>query len=301
MRLLTRSDFDGLICGTILTQLGIVNDWKFVHPKDMQDGLVEVKQEDILCNVPYVKGCGAWFDHHASENRRLVGMEITEGVSKEAPSCARNVYEYYGGKEKMPQFEQMINAVDKVDSADLTIDEIKSPTGWILLGFLMDPRTGLGRFRDYTVSNYKLMENLMHECGVKSIEEILELPDVIERIEVYNEQTVKFEQMLKKCSKTTGNLIITDVRDEDIIYAGNRFMVYALFPEQNVSVWVSWGREKKNIAIHTGHSIINRTCEVDIGELMLSCGGGGHKQVGTCQVDTEDFEQTFDKIIKRLG
>jgi len=300
MRLLTRSDFDGLICGTILTHLGVIDDWKFVHPKDMQDGAVEVTKNDVLCNVPYVKGCGMWFDHHASEVSRLVGIETAEGVCKIAPSCARNVYEYYGGKEKMPQFEEMLKAVDKVDSADLTAEEIKNPSGWILLGFIMDPRTGLGRFRDYTISNYQLMEKLMHECAVKSINEILELPDVKERLDVYNEQSVKFERMLKKCSRTEGNLIITDVRDEDIIYAGNRFMIYALFPEQNVSIWITWGREKKNISIAAGYSTVNKTCKADIGALMLSCGGGGHKQVGTCQVDVDEFDKVLAKIIDRL-
>ena len=300
MRLLTRSDFDGLICGTILTHLGVINEWQFVHPKDMQDNKIEVNENDVICNVPFVKGCGMWFDHHSSENKRLVGIETVEGIWKAAPSCARNVYEYYGGAEKMPQFEEMLKAVDKVDSADLTADEIKNPSGWILLGFVMDPRTGLGRFRDYTVSNYQLMEQLMHDCSEKSIEEILELPDVKERLEIYKEQSVLFEQMLKRCSRTVGNLIISDTRNEDIIYAGNRFMVYSLFPEQNVSMWITWGREKQNVAIAVGYSILNKTCGVDIGSLMLAHGGGGHKQVGTCQIKTENVESVIEELTKKL-
>ena len=300
MRLLTRSDFDGLICGTILTHLGIISEWKFVHPKDMQDNKIEVNENDIICNVPFVKGCGMWFDHHASEGRRLVGIETVKGVWKIAPSCARNVYEYYGGAEKMPQFKEMLDAVDKVDAADLTIDEIKNPAGWILLGFVMDPRTGLGRFRDYTVSNYQLMERLMQDCGKLSIEEILELPDVKERLEVYGEQSVLFEQMLKRCSRIAGNLVISDTRDEEIIYAGNRFMIYSLFPEQNASMWITWGREKQNVAIAVGYSILNKTCQADIGSLMLAYGGGGHRQVGTCQIKTENIERVIEELTEKL-
>jgi nanoRNase/pAp phosphatase (c-di-AMP/oligoRNAs hydrolase) len=200
----------------------------------------------------------------------------------------------------MPQFKEMLDAVDKVDSADLTIDEIKNPSGWILLGFVMDPRTGLGRFRDYRVSNYQLMEQLMHDCGELPIDEILKLPDVKERLEVYREQSALFEQMLKRCSRTAGSLIISDVRGEETIYAGNRFMIYSLFPEQNVSMWITWGREKQNVAIAVGYSILNKTCQADIGSLMLSYGGGGHKQVGTCQVKTEDAERVIEELAEKL-
>jgi len=280
--------------------LGIINEWKFVHPKDMQDNKIEVTENDIICNVPFVKGCGMWFDHHASEGKRLVGIETVKGNSEVAPSCARNVYEYYGGAEKMPQFKEMLEAVDKVDAADLTVDEIRNPAGWVLLGFIMDPRTGLGRFRDYTVSNYQLMEQLMQECGEKSIDEILNLPDVKERLEVYKEQSALFEQMLTRCSRTVGNLIISDTRDEEIIYAGNRFMIYGLFPEQNVSMWITWGRERQNVAIAVGYSILNKTCDVDIGSLMLANGGGGHKQVGTCQIKTENVESVIEELTEKL-
>ena len=300
MRLLTRSDFDGLICGAILMHLGVIDEWKFVHPKDMQDNIVEVTENDIICNVPFVKGCGMWFDHHASEDRRLVGIETAEGIAKIAPSCARNVYEYYGGAEKMPQFTEMLDAVDKVDSADLTADEIQNPTGWILLGFVMDPRTGLGRFRDFRVSNYQLMEQLMQDCGRLTIEQILALPDVKERTDIYNEHSALFEQMLKRCSRVVGNLVITDVRGEDIIYAGNRFMIYSLFPEQNVSMWATWGRERQNVSIAVGYSVLNRSCQADIGSLMLAHGGGGHKQVGTCQVKTENADSVIAALAEKL-
>ena len=161
MRLVTRSDFDGLACGVLLKEAGIIDHWKFAHPKDLQDGLVEVTEDDCLANVPYVQGCGLWFDHHSSEHERLALAGKYKGESRITPSCARIIYEYYGGGEKFSHFDEMMVAVDKVDSGNLTIEEIQHPTGWILIGFLMDPRTGLGRWRNFTISNYQLMEKLL--------------------------------------------------------------------------------------------------------------------------------------------
>ncbi len=299
MRLLTRSDFDGLICGAILKQVGLVDSWKIVHPKDIQDGLVEVTENDILANVPYVEGCGMWFDHHVSETERLGDIKF-KGESRIAKSAARIVYEYYGGKEKMPQFEQMIDAVDKVDSADLTIDEILNPKGWILLGFIMDPRTGLGRFRNFKISNLTLMDSLIEICRTTPIEEILQNEHVIERIDMYFEQNELFKQMLEKYTKTDGNVIITDLRGIETIYTGNRFLIYSLFPEQNISVWITDGKAKQNCAIACGHSVLNRTSKTNVGSLMLKYGGGGHKQVGTCQVAYANVDKAVSEIVGQM-
>ena len=212
MRLITRSDFDGLACGALLKEAGIIDTWEFAHPKDLQDGLVEVNENDCLANVPYVPGCGLWFDHHSSEHERNQLAGKYKGESRIAPSCARIIYEYYGGKERFPQFDDMMIAVDKVDSGNLTIDEVMNPTGWILIGFLMDPRTGLGRWRQFTISNYQLMINLMDACRTMTTQEILKLPDVVERIEIYNEQTEKFKEMVQKYTRVEGNVIISDLR-----------------------------------------------------------------------------------------
>ena len=300
MRLLTRSDFDGLASATLLKEMGIIDNWKFVHPKDMQDGLVEVTADDVLANVPYVEGCGLWFDHHSSESERL-GKEVDyEGESRVEDSTARVIYEYYGGNERLGRFESMIKAVDKVDSAKLTREEILSPEGWVLIGFLMDPRTGLGRFRDFRISNYDLMETLIDECRRKSIDEILKNPDVEERIKVYFEQDALFRQMLATHTKVDGNVIFTDLRDVDPIYTGNRFIIYSLHPEQNVSVWVVDGRNKQNCPIAVGHSILNRTCKTNVGALMLKYGGGGHFQVGTCQVDYDDADRVIGELLEAM-
>ena len=232
MRLITRSDFDGLACGALLKEVGIVDSWKFVHPKDLQDGLIEITEDDVLANVPFVPGCGLWFDHHSSEFERNQLEGKYKGESRITPSCARIIYEYYGGKERFPQFDDLMEAVDKVDSGNLTIDDVMNPQGWVLVGFLMDPRTGLGRWRQFTIPNYLLMEKLMDACRTMTTQEILDLPDVKERIEVYNEQTEKFIEMVKAHTETRGNVIISDLRGVDPIYTGNRFMIYSLYPDR---------------------------------------------------------------------
>jgi len=300
MRLFTRSDFDGLACGALLSYLGLIDEWKFVHPKDIQDGLVEATDNDILANIPYIKGCKLWFDHHSSESERLGSNSYFEGVSKSAPSCARVVYEYYGGDAKLGRFAEMIRYVDKVDSGDLTTDEILDPRGWILLGFIMDPRTGLGRFRNFTISNYDLMTNLAKACAERPISEILTLPDVKERLDLYFQQKDLFSNMIKEHAKVIGNVVTVDLRDVETIYAGNRFIIYTLFPEQNISVWVVDGRNKSNVAITVGHSIVNRSSIVDVGSMLLHYGGGGHKQVGTCQVTHEDADRIISEVMEKV-
>lgn len=301
MRLVTRSDFDGLICGMLLKEAGIIDEWTFVHPKDLQDGLFKPNENDVLANVPFVKGCGMWFDHHSSESERLGWDQKVSGESRLAPSAARIIYEYYGGSEKFPLYEDMIIAVDKVDSGNLTKEEILNPTGWILLGFISDPRTGLGRFRDFRISNYQLMEELINHFRNYSIEEILDLPDVSERVDLYMEQTALFKEMIFEYTKIENNVILTDLRGVETIYTGNRFLIYSLFPEQNVSLWIVDGKQKQNVSIACGYSILNRSCNVDIGSLMLKYGGGGHKMVGTCQVPYDSANTVIPELIKSLS
>jgi nanoRNase/pAp phosphatase (c-di-AMP/oligoRNAs hydrolase) len=300
MRLVTRSDFDGLACGALLKEAGIIDNWKFAHPKDLQDGIVEVDENDCLANVPFVPGCGLWFDHHSSEFERNELQGKYKGESRIAPSCARIIYDYYGGEERFPQFTDMMVAVDKVDSGNLTREEVLNPTGWILIGFLMDPRTGLGRWRQFTISNYQLMEMLIDACRTMTIDEILALPDVQERIEVYNEQTLKFKEMIIKYTSTNGNVIITDLRGVDPIYTGNRFMIYSLYPDQNISAWIVSGRGGQGCSAAVGYSILNRTCTLDVGALMLKYNGGGHKAVGTCQFSNENMESELPKMLNEL-
>lgn len=302
MRLITRSDFDGLACAVFLKDAGIIDNWKFVHPKDLQDGLFEATEDDCLANVPYVKGCGLWFDHHTSEYERNNFDFTYEGESRPCDSAAHVIYDYYGGKEKFPNYEELLAGVDKVDAAKLSREEILNPMldKWVLLGFIMDPRTGLGRFRDFTISNYQLMEKLIDWCREKTIDEIMELPDVKERVDLYMEHNEKFIEMVKKHSRVEGNTVISDLRGVETIYAGNRFIVYSLFPEQSVSVWIVSGRGGEGCSAAVGYSVINRTSTVNVGSLMLKYNGGGHKVVGTCQFSSENMEQDLDKMLKEL-
>jgi len=300
-RLVTRSDFDGLVCAVLLKELDMIDDIKFVHPKDMQDGTILISGNDITTNLPYVEGVHLAFDHHASEVSR-VGKKDNHIIISEAPSAARVVYEYYGGKEAFPRVsDDMMEAVDKGDSAQFSKDEILNPQGWDLLNFIMDSRTGLGRFREFRVSNYQLMMELIDYCRDHSIEEIVNLPDVRERTDLFNDHRQKFEDQLRKCSTIHGNLIILDLREEETIYAGNRFMIYALYPEVNISIHVLWGLNKLNTVFATGKSIVNRSSNTNIGELMLSYDGGGHENAGTCQVENDDAVRILGELTEKIN
>ncbi len=302
MRLVTRSDFDGLICAALLKEAGIVDSYKFVHPKDIQDGKVAISKEDVLANVPYWPGCGLWFDHHSSENFvKTLMTENYEGESRKADSCARIIYEYYGGEQKFPRFAKMIEEVDKSDSGRLTKEDIENPQGWILLSFIMDPRTGLGKYKSYSVSNYKLMESLIEYVRTMSIEEILSHKDVVERIDLYRRHQDKYIKMLRKRTVINENCIIIDLRDLEKPYIGNRFLEYALYPEQNISLRIMKGKEGTGVTvIAIGRSILNRTSSVNVGELCSLYGGGGHEAVGTCQVPDDKGDETLKKLVEEI-
>jgi len=301
-RLVTRSDFDGLVCAVVLKELDLIDDIKFVHPKDMQDGTILITDSDITTNLPYVPGVHLAFDHHSSEISRVGDQPENYIIDPHAPSAARVVYEYYGGKEKLPGIaDDMMEAVDQGDAAQFSIEEIVNPDGWPLLNYLMDSRTGLGRFREFRISNYQLMMQLIDYCREHTIEQILDLPDVRERVELYREHEEMFKDQIKRCSTVHGNLVVLDLRNEETIYAGNRFMIYALYPNSNISIHVLWGLNKLNTVFATGKSITNRTSKTDIGELMLKYGGGGHENAGTCQVENDEADATIGQLIERIN
>ncbi len=303
-RLVTRSDFDGLACAMMLRELGMIQDIKFVHPKDVQDGKIELSKADITTNLPYDPRVGLAFDHHESEMDRLKATETggTLIIDPKARSAARVVYDYFGGKEAFPRIsEDLMEAVDKGDSADFTVEEILHPQGWVLLHYLMDPRTGLGRFRNFRISNYDLMMELIRCCMDHSIDEILELPDVKERVNLYFEQTELFVAQLKKVAKVYDKVVVLDLREEEIIHAGNRFMIYALYPETQISVHVAWGFQKQNTAVMIGKSIVNKASDVDIGAICLDYGGGGHRNAGTCQLENDVVDRKLPEIIAALN
>ncbi len=296
-RLVTRSDMDGLVCAVLLKEVGIIDDITFVHPKDMQDGKIEITENDITTNLPYVKGVYLAFDHHLSETIRNEKQD-NHIIIPDAPSAARVVFDYYGGKDKFGNnFDDMMDAVDKADAAQFSKEDVLNPQGWDLLSFLMDARTGLGRFRSFRISNYALMMDLIDYCKDHPIEDILKLEDVKERSELYADQAKQFKEQLQRCSTIHKNLIVLDLREEETIHAGNRFMIYALFPDTNISIHVMWGFQKQNTVFATGNSIINRSSQTSIGELMLNYDGGGHENAGTCQVPHEQADEVLNELI----
>ena len=300
-RLVTRSDFDGLVCAALLKELGLLDDILFVHPKDMQDGKIDVGPGDITTNLPYVPGVGLAFDHHASEAIRVEDSPENHIIRPDAKSAARVVYDHYGGAQRFPTISaEMMDAVDKADAAQFSEDEILDPQGWILMSFLMDPRTGLGRFREFRISNYQLMMQLIDDCTRMTVEEILRTPDVAERVELYYEHSARAVEQIHRCATVERNLVVLDLRDEEVIHPTNRFMIYALFPEANMSIHVLWGLRQQNTVLATGKSIVNRSSRTNVGELMLAHGGGGHDAAGTCQVANEDAARVLGELVSRI-
>jgi nanoRNase/pAp phosphatase (c-di-AMP/oligoRNAs hydrolase) len=285
-RLVTRSDFDGLVCAVLFEDLDMIDDILFVHPNDMQEGRIDISEKDITTNLPYVPGCHLSFDHHLSEIARVGRKFDNHIIFPDAPSAARVVYDYYGAKDGFPNISvEMMDAVDQGDSAAYEMDDVLNPQKWALLNFIMDSRSGLGRFKGFRIPNYELMMGLIDYCAQYTIEEILELPDVKERVDFFLEQQVKFKDQLERCTTIQGNLAIIDLLNEETVYVGNRFMVYAMFPECNISMHCMWGRDRQTNVYAVGKSIFDKSSKTNVGELMLQYGGGGHHAAGTCQTD----------------
>ncbi len=300
--LYTRSNFDGLVCAALLKEIGMVDEVKFVHPKDVQDGKIKLTENDITASLPYSSGVFMAFDHHSSESKRTQDVKDNYIIEPAAPSSARIIYEYFGGEDRFSSnLNDLMEAVDRADCTSFSEEDVLNPKGWVLLNYLMDPRTGLGRFKHFRISNYNLMLDLVDYCSKKSINEIMENPDVKERIDLYFSEQDKFKEQIKRCTRVDGKIAILDVRNEDIIHVGNRFMVYALFPKCNISIHAFHGKGNQNTVFAVGKSIINRSCPIDIGALMYEYDGGGHMNAGTCQVDNDKADRILNEIIDRIN
>lgn len=301
-RLVTRSDFDGLVCAALLKHLDLIDDILFVHPKDMQDGKVEITGKDITTNLPYVPGCYLAFDHHLSETLRNKDRAEQHIIDPDAPSAARVVWKHYGGHDAFPvHWDEMMEAVDKGDAAQFNEEEVLNPQDWVLLNFIMDARTGLGRFREFRISNYQLMMHLIDYCRNHTITEILALPDVKERTDLYFDHAEKAREQLTRCCTIYQNLVVVDLRDEETIYATNRFTLYAMYPDTNISIHVMWGLKQQNTVFAVGKSILNRSSKTNVGELCLAYGGGGHLNAGTCQVGNDEAQAKLQEIIVKIN
>lgn len=299
MRLVTRSDFDGLMCAVLLKDVEEISEIVFAHPKDLQDGKINITSNDIITNLPYDPNCGLWFDHHSSEEDRVDIGQNFKGAFSIAPSAARVVYDYYGA-DKLGQYDSIMDDVDRVDAAQLTEEDVISPKGWILLSYVMDPRTGLGKYHHFRISNYQLMQKMVEWIPNHTVDEILEFPDIKERIDLYFEQQESFIQIMKEHSRVAGNVVVTDLRNIGDVPTGNRFLIYTLYPDTNVSVRVFDGFKKQNYVVAVGHSIFNRTCMTDVGDLMSCFGGGGHHGAGTCQLDLDKADTQIAEIVDEL-
>ena len=301
--LYTRSNFDGLVCAALLKEIGLIDEIKFVHPKDVQDGKIELQENSITASLPYVEGVYMAFDHHSSELKRISDVKDNYIIEPGAPSSARVIYEYFGGEDKFSSsLYDLMEAVDKADCTNFTEEDILEPKGWVLLNYLMDARTGLGRFRNFRISNLDLMRKLVDMISHNSIEEIMEDPDVKERVDLYFSQQEDFKNQIQKCTRIEGKIAILDLRNEEIINVGNRFMLYAINPDCNISVHVLWGLHKQNTVFAVGKSVINKSCPIDIGTLMYEeYNGGGHTNAGTCQVNNDEADLKLQELIKKIN
>jgi len=300
-RLVTRSDLDGLVSAVLLNHLNLIDEMKFVHPKDMQDGTVEITSRDITTNLPYVPAAGLAFDHHESEMQRAGDNHANFILDPAAPSASRVVYNHYGAEAFQGINLDMLAGVDKADSAQFTPEEVRNPTGWTLLHFLTDARTGLGRFHHFRISNYTLMAELVKHLGSYSIEEVLAMPDVKERVDLYFESAPKAEEQITRCSTVIGKVVALDLREEAEIWPTNRFMVYALHPQATVSLHIMWDKQKRLVVISAGKSIFDRTSKVNLGRLLLEFGGGGHAAAAACQLETTQFDAVLKEIVARIN
>ncbi len=299
--LYTRSNFDGLVCASLLKEIGLIEEVKFVHPKDVQAGKIQLTENDITASLPYSTGVYMAFDHHSSEAVRTKDVKNNYIIEPAAPSSARIIYEYFGGSDRFSSnLHDLMEAVDRADCTSFSQEDILNPSGWVLLNYLMDPRTGLGRFKHFNISNYNLMLKLVDLCAQKPINEIMEDPDVRERVQLYFDEQDKFKEQIQKCTYLDGDIAILDIRKENIIHVGNRFMIYALFPKCNISIHEFYGKQNQNTVFAVGKSIINRSCPIDVGAMMYEYAGGGHVNAGTCQVDNDKADDTRASLISKI-
>jgi hypothetical protein len=294
MRLVTRGDLDGLTCAVLITSCEQIEEIVLIHPQDVTDGRFAVTEDDILANLPFAPGCGKWFDHHILTDNNEFPRDKFEGRYALAPSAARVVYEYYVGQHpELQKYEHLLAETDRLDSAQLNIDDVLDPKGYILLGLTLDPRSGLGAYRNYFL-------DLVGALQSKTMAEVLALPEVVARKEKLAEQDARFREITLATSRLDGNVVFTDFRDVDPLPVGNRFIVYTLFPQANVSLRVHWGPSREHVAAAVGHSIFNRTSRTNVGLLMSKYNGGGHKGAGTCLLPAKEADAKIAEIIAVL-
>jgi|TARA_B100000315_G_C14576149_1_gene588012 hypothetical protein len=292
MNLITRGDLDGLTSSVLVTEKEEIDEVRFTHPKDMQDGKVEVFTDDIIVNLPYHENCAMWFDHHDSEVDAPKTPPDVKGKQGIAPSAARLVYEYYDDPA-LARFGELLAETDRVDSARLGMEDVLNPNRFVLLSYTLDPRSGLGAFKRYFL-------NLIDWLKTKKIEEIMEIPEVEGRVRMILSEQERYRQALLETSYLDDNVVVTDFRRFDTTPAGNRFLIYTLFPQSNISARMFHGKDQGFVVVAVGHSIFNRTSKTHVGNLLAEYGGGGLRGAGTAQLPTDTADETISKIIERM-
>jgi hypothetical protein len=292
MRLVTRGDLDGLVSAVLISTMENIDSLELIHPQDITDNKFNVKDGDIMANLPYHPSCSLWFDHHELTDSNRKPPQNFKGKHAIMPSAARVIFEYYQS-EKLKRYEPLVAETDRFDSAQLSIEDVSDPRGAILLGFTIDPRTGFGIDRDFFMTIVELMKT-------SAMDEVLSHPEVARRVALYRENDLRCLQVLKDHSRRDKNVIITDFRTLTAVPPGNRFLIYMIFPIGNVSVRIQWGPRREFVAVTIGHSIFNRTCEINIGRLCSDFGGGGHKGAGACTLKPATADSQVEEIIRRL-
>jgi hypothetical protein len=292
MRLVTRGDLDGVTSAVLLSTMEKIDSIELIHPQDITDKKFEITGNDIMANLPYSPKCAMWFDHHELTESNVEPPLYYKGSHRIAPSVSRVIYDYYSS-DKLKKYEHLVMETDRFDSAQLTKGDITDPKGVILLGFTIDARSGIGRFKEYFV-------NLVEWLKSMAVEDVLSKPAVVERVKLLKANSITFLNALKQNSKQDGNVVITDFRSLDKVPIGNRFLIYTLFPNTNVSARIQWGPGKKFVAVTLGHNIFNRTSGANCGQICSDFGGGGHKGAAACILKTEKADQQIAEIIKRL-
>jgi len=291
MRLVTRADLDGLACAQIVAENETLDDVVLVHPQEITDKKAQIRAGDVLANLPYHPSCARWFDHHLLTESNEKPPPDFDGLYRLAPSAAQLVWEYYGQDAR---YARLVDETNRLDSAQLSERDVTQPQGYILLGFTLDPRSGLGDEESYFM---RLLGWLREN---RSIEDVLLIPEVNGRVVRMYEQNEDFCWTLMNTSRLDGNVVFTDFRRVKDPPAGNRFLIYTLFPEANVSVRAQWGRNRDHVMVQVGHSIFNRTCKTSVGELMSDYGGGGHRGAGSSPLPLLEADAKILEIIDTL-
>ena len=294
MRLVTRPDLDGLTCAVLLSQCEAIDSIELLHPQDVADRRIAIGPSDILANLPYHPSCGMWFDNHLLTDAKAMPATGFRGRYGKAPSAARLVYDHYlPDHPALSRHEALVAETDRLDSAQLTLDDVLSPSGYVLVGLTLDARTGLGSPREY-------FEMLVPAVRERPVEEVVELPEVRARAARMREQDHAFRDALLAHSRSDANVVVTDFRPLDRVPVGNRFLVFTLFPTANVGVRVEWGPRRERVSVSAGKSIFNRTSRANLGVLMSLHGGGGHVGAGACQLTPPTAEAHIAEIVDTL-